>query len=425
MASTRAYILTLNIFRQTGGTDENEHERKSNVIATRIYLIVFILMLTVVALGSWLTTQTMIYTIPHPTQDQVNSLPADRQCACSHLSLNYGDFVTLETSFHPVCSSDLVSDRWIRAIFPGENISKFFQGDFRTIGSAQFQALAGLCRLSKENVQVILDSLYATSLISSQLLSENVFKSEVTAIIEQFQLTMHTTFRLQLQLINRMIFGNQLLSGLRSSVSPWFSDSGPTDSVYSFGISYQGTSGSLCTCSSDYNCVGSSAIYDVFDAHGYVYTSESKPVLAIIPGWSSGCMPMNSLLLATLECFCNQTCLDDLLAFFPVAETFTAIQGLEQSTYKPNSTLQSIVDFNMVEQWVVNMSYEKYFAQCEPISCTYSKVERHGLVFVLMKLVSVLGGLTMILRLVIPASVRFARRPKSTKREPSPRIPRT
>jgi hypothetical protein len=78
----------------------------------------------------------------------------------------------------------------------------------------------------------------------------------------------------------------------------------------------------------------------------------------------------------------------------------------------------------MVEQWTENISYDKYFVQCAPISCTYSKVEGHDFMFVLVEISGLLGGLILVLTFIIPAAVNFIRRLKLRNTEPTPRIPR-
>jgi hypothetical protein len=74
----------------------------------------------------------------------------------------------------------------------------------------------------------------------------------------------------------------------------------------------------------------------------------------------------------------------------------------------------------MVEEWITNISYEKYYAQCAPIICTYSKVNRHDFVYVLTKIISLLGGLTLAIKFIVPVVVQFIRRKKDN--EPTPEI---
>ena len=149
--------------------------------------------------------------------------------------------------------------------------------------------------------------------------------------------------------------------------------------------------GTDCDCRVDLDCVTSAVIYDVFGVMsiGFYYDTQ---VLLSPPGILVGCFPVTAILLSTLECFYNQTCLDELIAFFPTSEQFTAMSAPKPSRFKPNATVKSIVNHLMVEGWAINISYEKYYAQCAPISCTYSQVEQHGIFSVLAKLISLLGG---------------------------------
>ena len=64
----------------------------------------------------------------------------------------------------------------------------------------------------------------------------------------------------------------------------------------------------------------------------------------------------------------------------------------------------------MIEQWMTNMSYDKYYARCAPISCIYSKNEKNDWIYILTKIISLLGGLTLILGFIIQYAVKWLRR---------------
>jgi hypothetical protein len=51
---------------------------------------------------------------------------------------------------------------------------------------------------------------------------------------------------------------------------------------------------------------------------------------------------------------------------------------LEQSRFKSISTMKSILDYFMVEQWITNISYEKYYKTYASISCSYFKNHVYG-----------------------------------------------
>jgi hypothetical protein len=106
-----------------------------------------------------------------------------------------------------------------------------------------------------------------------------------------------------------------------------------------------------------------------------------------IGGISAGCLSVDSIFVPTLECFHNQTCVNELISLLSPVETFTAMNGTKKSQYNLNSTVKSFVDRLMSKEWVSNIVYEKYYSQCAPISCTYFIKERHGFIFVLTRII--------------------------------------
>jgi hypothetical protein len=182
-------------------------------------------------------------------------------------------------------------------------------------------------------------------------------------------------------------------------------------------IQYTLSDGTRCICDVELCNKISSSIYDIFGASTSLVSSKTRWK---IPGYSTGCLPVNSILVSTLECFYNQTCLNNLTSYFPPNETFKAMTIADSSRYGPTSTVQSMVDNLMVEEWTINISYDKYYSHCAPSLCTYFKVSRHSFVFVITKLLSLLASLTLVLQLVIPPVVRFIERLRHPT--PSPRI---
>ena len=75
-----------------------------------------------------------------------------------------------------------------------------------------------------------------------------------------------------------------------------------------------------------------------------------------IPGFEGGCLPTDGILLSTLECFYDQTCLNRLLSFFPTKEKFTAMTTIEPTRFDRNSTVKIMVDYLMIEKWIKSIS---------------------------------------------------------------------
>ena len=81
-------------------------------------------------------------TLYYPTEDQFKNLPSYSHCPCSCISLLYDEFTKIKKRFHQICSSNFISDRWIKTINSGSNVTYVYYNDFQTDGSAAFQALS-------------------------------------------------------------------------------------------------------------------------------------------------------------------------------------------------------------------------------------------------------------------------------------------
>jgi hypothetical protein len=420
MLSLKKSVRDLNLFKSdpNSGEVEDDQSRRSNIISTRIFILLLMLILFGTGIFLSLIDETTIITLKHPTKEQFEALPIDAQCSCSQISLSYGKFISLQASYHQVCSSDFVSDRWLNVINSGTNSTYFYISDFRTYGSAQFQALAAFCRLSQANIEQNIALFYQNTLLSPQLLSENVLRTQTNESIDQFRSTAPNTFRAQLRLLNQITVNNRLMSGLQTNaLFQYHANSNGVEKIGLKPIQYKLSDGTRCLCDVELCSKISSSIYDIFGASTSLVSSKTRWK---IPGYSAGCLPVDSILVSTLECFYNQTCLNELMSYFSANETFKAMAIAESSRYGPNSTVQSMIDNLMVEEWIINISYDKYYSQCAPSLCTYSKVSRHSFVFVITQLLSLLASLTLVLQLIIPPAVRFVERLRHPT--PSPRI---
>ncbi|CAF4078004.1 unnamed protein product [Adineta steineri] len=279
MFSLKTYLRNLNVFPPSSNSEELEDDiqHQSNIIATRIFILTLILSLFGISIALLLMYQTTMITINHPTREQFELLPKNAKCSCSRISFSYGKFTSLQTNFHQVCLSDFVTDRWLKAISSGVDSTYFYCTDFRTYGSAQFQALAAFCRLSKASIDQSITYFYQSTLLSPQVLSENVFQSQIRELINQFQITASNTFKSQLRLINEMIIHNQLVSGLMTNYfynQHYSSSNGILQQVHS--LYYIQSDGSECDCRINFCEKILSLIVDVFGASSPVVSGNIR-----------------------------------------------------------------------------------------------------------------------------------------------------
>ena len=373
-------------------------------------------------LGFWLITSSTKIVIDNPMIDEYEQLKDEKgtECPYSQLNVPYGAFVRLETSLHGICSSDFVTDRWVGIIFASTNASDAYRADFRVTGSAQFLALGAFCRPSCRISVDSITSFYFTSLRSPQALTRDDLEWLVELSVLQFQETMPSSFQSRVRLTNRLIFSNKLLPSLDTSVGTFISCDLTDDLPFHFTPFIYYRSDTSCECQSDYDCRSSSVI--CLNIQSALYQPTIVPYFMLhmtIPGLYTGCLPMNSLLESTLECFYNQTCVDQLASLLADDEHFSAIDLHQQSLFRQNSTMESILDGIMIEHWKSNSSYQDYYNHCKPVYCSYFVEERRSAMFGVTQIIGLLGGLTLILTLIVPKVVRYLRNRRSHNQSPS------
>lgn len=137
-----------------------------------------------------------------------------------------------------------------------------------------------------------------------------------------------------------------------------------------------------------------------------------------IEGMHKGCFAVNSLLLSTLECFysksgCFSTLLNSIKAEFSVNAPYPTsfhyqplVYDSLTSRFPPNASISFVFKQMMVEKWKSLTSYRNYYEACAPSYCIYTVNARANTrIDVLITLISLIGGVTTILRFVVPRLV--------------------
>ncbi len=175
-----------------------------------------------------------------------------------------------------------------------------------------------------------------------------------------------------------------------------------------------------CICATNPRCKSPVAIYEI--DRGMEVNFEFR-VVYIVPGWIAGCSPIDSLLLSTLECFySNSTCFPILMGYIQEAyiqnveypswfDVHPLVHDPKLSQYPPNTSISKIVQNIMIEKWNPSILYEQFYESCAPSNCTYSqRIHINTGVGVVLTLVSMIGGLTVSLRLITPQLVKLIAR---------------
>jgi hypothetical protein len=127
---------------------------------------------------------------------------------------------------------------------------------------------------------------------------------------------------------------------------------------------------------------------------------------------------IEALLQSNLECFYSQQCINTLQSYIsPVSsKNFTALNSSLSSNYFPNSTINELLNQLMIEKWNVSLTHERYFNACKPTQCTYTFETRNDIIYIVTTLFGIAGGLTTVLKLILPRVIKLIRKKKEQQR---------
>jgi hypothetical protein len=338
----------------------------------RLHFILVVTILYVLYIYSVFSPHTTTVEIMKPSLSMYKDLVAQSydslECPCAQISIKYESFLNIQPRFHEVCSSDFISDQWITYVYGTiPPVKQFSPTDFLYSASGQFQLLASFCQLSQETINNSLSQLGVSDFINTELLSSSLFDDRIQTTINQFQLTMPNLFVNTLSLIRETTGANMLMTVLSTSwifASPPSINNGWT--IHTVPLDYEG-----CSCALSSKCV-----------------TPSRGMLA-------DCYPLEAILQTTLECLYDQQCIDSTNTFIAMN-----ISSSNSSRFPLNTTIEFIVNQLMVEEFISNISYESYFNQCAPVSCTYTYVDNHNIFEGITTLIGLYGGLVIICRLI-------------------------
>ncbi|CAF1538519.1 unnamed protein product [Adineta ricciae] len=216
----KIFILKWNIFNSYS-TDE--YKEKNEILSTRIYIIVLFLSLTLFC--SFLSFEKQIKTISfsNPSQTQFDELQNNSldqlQCPCTQISVKYSEFIQFRPTYHQICSSIFVSSDWDKWGMNWKGQGPCSSSDFINQAHNYFYLLSEYCQLSQDLVLKELEQFYVMQYITSGVIQFKQFNSEIKSLIENFKVKTQKSLKTQLNIIQSVIFNNQLLSHLRIGMS--------------------------------------------------------------------------------------------------------------------------------------------------------------------------------------------------------------
>lgn len=386
----KTQALELNLFTREITVDA--YRRYKGILATRLYILLLILTIAVLIIYTSTEKQTQYITEYNLSREQYERLESNPRyastldCPCHQITIPYRTFLSISPRLHQFCWSDFTIDSyyWLNRVCSPTVSLLYPYHDFRLFILPEFQSLFSLCTLADEILTDALAQFMATTFTSIRAVSRETFEKHVNESISRFLSSTPRTFVRMLDDVLQIAHGNGIVSTILSN---WHFVSLPKpkhgDVVWTEPRSYAN-----CSCGISSRCTAPAFIDDWR-----------------VPGFLVGCYPLEALLQSTLECLYDPVCILRLQTLY-YPDNYT-IRPLNATYSDPRATVQSLVKELMVDHWESNVSYEKYYEACQPLSCSYSPYEQANIFYIISNIISLFGGLSIILRIVAPLIVRI------------------
>jgi hypothetical protein len=142
---------------------------------------------------------------------------------------------------------------------------------------------------------------------------------------------------------------------------------------------------------------------------------DENGIRSIIPGMFQTWFPFQSLLMSTLECFYNDTCLSQMKQFINTTLSPTNFTRLNSSSSLPLNNnqydrIESLANNLFIRSWNNQSSFQSYFNQCHPLTCQYTYETRLNIIYIVTTIIGLMGGLNVVLRLLLPFIIKSTAR---------------
>ncbi|CAF3852763.1 unnamed protein product [Rotaria sp. Silwood1] len=383
-------IRNLNLFPAVPPSTDSDTLRNER-IATKLFIILLILGTFILSLYTYFTIVIKTVHVKNPTVEQYTQLYSQYSqkltCPCSKVSIKYEKIINVTVTFHQVCTSDFISELWLKYM-KSTAITLYF-ADFRRFSIYTFQTLQILCRLVNKTISANLDDFYSDQYISTSTTPQNLLRIQIDSLFARLIISMENSFLQTFQLIRSTTYQNVLTSA--ALTDHYHTDVDLLGIPLSFIVA-RSNIWSNCDCAVKATCIQSAAIYNI----------TNNRVLYTVSGMYIGCYLIEATLQSTLECLYNKTCLDMITSHVTRSLAIDWIPlNSSQSQNLANETIQAILDQLMVQKWNWSINYDSYYTECQPYECMYTYESRNDAIYIVTTIIGLVGGLTTALNLGI------------------------
>ncbi|CAF1352072.1 unnamed protein product [Adineta steineri] len=390
-------LIEMNLFRSSTRVEPSDIYQQR--WSTRFYITFLSIFFIIITIYTATTKQTNRTELIEPSFETVLDLQqqtylSSLQCPCSKLSSLYNYSIKLTPTYHEICDSDFLSDEWIYEIQVPE---LFGDHNFRQTGPI-FKLSQSFCKLAKITINNALNLFYARQLVTPNLITKDLFISQLNSEGEYFKHVTPNRFSYLLEFTRQTMKVNQFIYGINTNYAMSVgNDTGHVLVYIDPPKDWYDDNGITCSLIFDPVCV-LQTILDITETYG-------NTIYVHIPGFYISVFYVNSVLLTQLQCLYNQSCVNIICDAIRSKRNFTALS--QTSQFPNNVTIDFLSKHLFTETWSQNLSYMGYFEQCQPHSCSYTINHRRTFVLLMTTVIGLSSTVSIILWFTSPFIISF------------------
>ncbi|UJR08336.1 hypothetical protein I4U23_012607 [Adineta vaga] len=366
-------IINLNIY-DTKSKDPTRIYH--SILSTRLYLFALFIFIYIYFLFSDFSNQIITEKISNPSQSDYENLAkryaSTLTCSCTEISILYEDIINIEVEYHQICKSHFIQSSWYDrfSLSNTSYVSSYLIIDFLSIAASYFQTLETFCSLANETLNDAMKRFLTRNLINSHLLTHNVFYSQMNSSVYSFEQSTKTEFLDRIYLTNALLHSNQYLSRTITStrlgaICQDMTSTGCSIKMFVSALYTISTNNDKCYCVIDSICDLNHTIYEKDETYNIVWRLE---------GINIGCSIVNTVMKSSLIC-CR---------------------------YYPNTTIETIFNEIMIEEWKFSSSFANFYSKCKPLFCSFTYKKKANIIYITTIIIGLIGGIDTIFRLISP-----------------------
>ncbi|CAF1367976.1 unnamed protein product [Adineta steineri] len=130
-----------------------------------------------------------------------------------------------------------------------------------------------------------------------------------------------------------------------------------------------------------------------------------------VSGFWKACYQLDALFKSTLDCLYDADCLVLFSDYFPSLNNMNLTSSILSSSPK-NVSVENRLSYLFVDEWSTKINYSKYVEDCAPLFCTYAITDQINFSYTITLLLSLYGGLVIMLRFIAASVVNIAAKTK-------------